>query len=295
MPPLTPAQVTSWIGDFHEACAAPTDWAKLKNLMSKRVTVEMPNEPKCKKFEDWEKKAKDVFAAYKSAKRTTPKGAPTVVLPAKKEEVDCITPQLCAFVWTKDLGEMYPSVNLSNGDKAKIIIYDRYTLSGKNECSWYSPLFNPIDFKAADRSDDDDSWIHTLYKAINEGDADKLAAKFLAENLVVEYPGLPKMNKDQWIELSKNFKGQTHDLFLPPVLGAPDKDGIQEGVAAVTRKFKWSAALNEMFKVEFAEDAAVEIKAYDNLKVKDGKLLSLTPAFHPALNIKAAGGKGTGA
>jgi len=294
MPALTPAQVNSWIEEFHDACAAPTDFAKLKNLMSKRVTVENPGEPKCKKFEDWEKKAKDVFAAYKSAKRTTPKGAPTIVLPAKKEEVDCITPQLCTFVWTKDLGELYPSVNLSNGDKSKILIYDRYTLSGKNECSWYSPLFNPIDFKNADRGDDDDTWSHGLYKAMNEPDGEKLG-KLLADNLVVEFPGQPKMNKDQWLEFYKNFKSLNHEMFLAPVVGIPDKDGVSDGVVAVKRTFKWSAALNEAFKVEFAEDAAVEIKAYDNIKVKDNKLVYLMPAFHPAINIKPVGGKGAGA
>jgi ketosteroid isomerase-like protein len=261
--------------------------------MSKRVTVENPGEPKCKKFEDWEKKSKDVYSAYKSAKRTIPKGTPTIVLPAKKEEVDCITPQLVNFVWTKDLGEMYPSVNLSNGDKAKLLVYDRYTLSGKNECSWYAPVFNPIDFKNADRADDDDTWTHGLYKAINEGDAEKLG-KLLADNLVVEYPGQPKMNKDQWIEFTKNFKALNHELFLAPVLTVADKENVSEGVAAVKRTFKWSAALNDAFKVEFAEDAAVEIKGYDNLKVKDGKLVYLGPAFNPALNIKPAGGKGAG-
>ena len=78
------------------------------------------------------------------------------------------------------------------------------------------------------------------------------------------------------------------------MLGIADKDGVSEGVAAVKRTFKWSAALNEAFKVEFAEDAAVEIKAYDNIKVKDGKLVYLMPAFHPAINIKPAGGKGAG-
>ena len=116
--------------------------------MSKRVTVENSGEPKCKKFEDWEKKYKDVYTSYKSAKRSVPKGAPIIAVPAKKEEADCIAPHLCTFVWTKDLGEMFPMVNLSNGDKSKIMIYDRFTLGGKNECSWYAPLFNPIDFIA---------------------------------------------------------------------------------------------------------------------------------------------------
>jgi len=282
------------VDDFHEACAAPPDFAKLKNLMSKRVTVENPGEPKCKKFEDWEKKYKDIYTSYKSAKRSVPKGAPIVAVPAKKEEVDCIAPHLCTFVWTKDLGEMYPQVNLSNGDKSKIMIYDRFTLGGKNECSWYAPLFNPIDFKNADRADDDDTWMHGLYRAMNEADGEKLS-KLLADNLVVEYPGQPKMNKDQWLEFRKQLKEVKHELYLAPVLGIADKDGVSEGVAAVRRTFKWSASLNAVFKMELAEDAPVEIKAYDNVKVKDGKLVYLAPAFDPAVHIKpAAGGKGAG-
>ena len=59
-------------------------------------------------------------------------------------------------------------------------------------------------------------------------------------------------------------------------------------VAAVKRTFKWSASLNEAFKVDFAEDAALEIKAYDNLKVKDGKLCYFAPAFDPAEDFRMA-------
>ena len=64
---------------------------------------------------------------------------------------------------------------------------------------------------------------------MNEGDAEKLG-KLLADNLVVEYPGQPKMNKDQWIEFTKNFKALNHELFLAPVLTVPDKE-TRGGVA----------------------------------------------------------------
>ena len=291
---LLQAQVQTWTEDFHDAIGTPADFTKLKTLMSKRVTVELPGEPKCKKFEDWEKKAKDNYGYYKGAKRTTPKGAPTIALAAKKDEVDCIAPQLCSFTWTKDLTELYPSVNLSSGEKAKIMIYDRFSLSNKGECSWYSPLFNPIDFKSADRADDDDTWTHSFYRALNENDMEKLG-RLLSDSLVVEYPGQPKMTKDQWLEFHRQFKEIKHDLFLAPVVGAVDKENVSEGIAAVRRQFKWSASLNESFKVEFAEGAAVEIKAYDTFKVKEGKLVHFAPAFDPAVHIKPpAGGKGAG-
>jgi len=69
MVPLSQAQVATWVEDFMEAMQSPCDWKKLQELMNKRCTVEMPDEPKCKKFEDWKKKAEPFFNSFKAAKK----------------------------------------------------------------------------------------------------------------------------------------------------------------------------------------------------------------------------------
>ena len=88
MPALTEPAVQTWVEDYLEAVSAPPDWKRLQELFNKRCTVEMPGEPKAKKFEDWKKKAEPFLAGFKNAKRSIPKGAKPIVVQAKKEEVE---------------------------------------------------------------------------------------------------------------------------------------------------------------------------------------------------------------
>ena len=62
---MTQTQVETWCDDFLEAMQSPPDWKRLQELFNKRCTVEMPGEPKAKKFEDWKKKAEPFLAGFK--------------------------------------------------------------------------------------------------------------------------------------------------------------------------------------------------------------------------------------
>ena len=106
---LSDAEIKGWLEEFMDAMSAPVDFGRLKNLMSKRVTVEMPGEPKCKKFEDFEKKCAPFFNSFKSSKRSIPKGASIISVPAKKDGGNMIVPEICHFNWTKELAETYPT------------------------------------------------------------------------------------------------------------------------------------------------------------------------------------------
>jgi len=191
MPPLSQAQVETWVEDFMEvsspprpsfclmgsclrypavlllqfptalatlllnltlsslsqAMQSPPDWKKLQEMMNKRCTVEMPDEPKAKKFEDWKKKAEPFFASFKSAKRTMPKGTKPIIVQSKKDEVEVIYAEQCKFTWTKGLEESYPNCTIASGDKAKIFIYNRVLINGKGEGTWFQPVFSKNDFK----------------------------------------------------------------------------------------------------------------------------------------------------
>lgn len=289
--PLTQPQVQSWLDEFLDAMSAPVDFNRMKPIMSKRVTVDMPGEAKMKKFEDWEKKQKDYLVAFKGAKRTIPKGSPVIVVAAKKDEVDVIVPHLVTFKWTKELGERYLNVNLTSGDSTKLMMYDRIKLSSKSECGQYSPLFNSVDFKQADRADDDDTWGHKLVKALNEkGDA---LGKFISDDIVYA-TGSAKMNKEQWLEHEGKHTECVYTLVnkLPPVLGMPDKDGVHEAIVPLERTFKWNDALKESYPgAEFVAGAPVRMVSYEQFKVKDGKALWMSPHCDPATCIKTAGGK----
>jgi len=109
MAPLSQAQVATWVEDFMEAMQSPCDWKKLQELMNKRCTVEMPDEPKCKKFDDWKKKAEPFFNSFKAAKRTMPKGTRPIIVQSKKDEVEVIYAEQLKFTWTKGLEDTYPN------------------------------------------------------------------------------------------------------------------------------------------------------------------------------------------
>jgi len=44
-------------------------------------------------------------------------------------------------------------------------------------------------------------------------------------------------------------------------------------MAFVSYKFKWDTSLNEMFKTNFTDFADVELRSYDSLKIKAGKVI----------------------
>jgi len=281
---LSDAEIKGWLEEFMDAMSAPVDFGRLKTLMSKRVTVEMPNEPKCKKFEDWEKKAAPFLNSFKSSKRAIPKGASIIAVPAKKDEVDVIVPEICKFNWTKELTEAYPNVNLSSGEKAKITIYNRLKLNSKKECVWYAPLFAPAEFKNQDRAEDDDTFGFKLAQAFNAGTVDTL----LGEEVKAEMPAAGKMNKEQMMAVYAQFKEAKRGAVanVPAVHAVTGKDDITEAIFPMVAAFKWSASLNELFKVELAEDAEVELRSYDTLQIKGGKLIGLQSFFDPATCIK---------
>ena len=47
----------------------------------------MPGDAKCKKFDDFKKKKKQILASFKGAKRTVPKGAKPIIVQSKKDDV----------------------------------------------------------------------------------------------------------------------------------------------------------------------------------------------------------------
>eukprot|EP00960_Hanusia_phi_P043219 755938-Hanusia_phi.AAC.5 len=292
MAALTQAQVKSWVDDLLEGLASPVDWTKLQKLMSKRVTVEMPGEPKAKKFEDWKKKSEPFYDCFKNAKRTVPKNAQAIFVRSKKDEIEVICPEVCSFVWTSALQEMYPQVTLAPGDKSRIFGYLRFKLSGKSECSWFAPLFSPTDFKQESRADDDDSFLHKLYLQWNEG-VEKIQDS-LGEEIKAEFPTVGKVDKSGMMEILALFKDCKRS-FMPgchPVMMAIGKDDTSEGIVPVIYTFKWSAALNDKFKLQLADNAEVELRSYDCVTVKNNKVISFAPHFDPETNIKPVGKSG---
>jgi hypothetical protein len=298
MPAMTEAQVSTWVTDFLDALSNPTggkkgdtggvDWKKLEDMMNKRCTVELPGEPKCKKFDDFKKKAEEFLASFKGAKRTVPKGAKPIIVQSKKDEVEVIFPEQCLFTWSTGLAEHYPNCTLASGDKAKIFIYNRVLLNGKGECSYYQPVFSNNDFKGADRAEDTDSLLDQIYEDFTPGNA-----RF-ADDMKVEFPVVGKMEKAGMFDLFAQFKGLKRQMQAgcPPVNMSTGKDEVFEGIVPCVYSFKWSAALNDTFKLELADGADVVLTSYDCLKLKSGKVISFAPHFDPSVNIKPAGKSG---
>jgi len=285
MAPLSQAQVDTWVEDFMEAMQAPCDWKKLQELMNKRCTVEMPDEPKCKKFEDWKKKAEPFFNAFKAAKRTMPKGTRPIIVQSKKDEVEVIYAEQVKFTWTKGLEETYPNCTIVSGDKAKIFIYNRVLINGKGEGTWFQPVFSKNDFKMVDREEDKDSLLDQIYEdftATNER---------FADDMKVEFPVAGKMDKTQMFNLLSQFGDVTRSMMkgCPPVNMSTGKDEIFEGIVPAQYSFKWNTALNDTFKLELAHGADVVLSSYDCLKIQKGKVISFAPHFDAQVNIKPAG------
>lgn len=288
MPALTQAQVETWVEDFMEAMQSPPDWKKLQDMMNKRCTVEMPNEPKAKKFEDFKKKCEPFFASFKAAKRTIPKGAKPIIVNAKKDEVEVIYPEQCLFTWTAGLAENYPNCTLASGDKSKIFIYNRVLLNAKGECTYFQPVFSNNDFKGADRAEDTDSLLNQIYDNFTP------ANERFADDMKIEFPVVGKMEKAQMFDLLAKFQGCKRELMkgCPPVNMSTGKDEIFEGIVGVNYKFKWSASLNDSFKLELADGADVVLSSYDCIKIKGGKVITFAPHFDASTNIKPAGKSG---
>lgn len=286
MPALDQAQLNSWTEDFLESMGAPTDWEKLKTLMSKRVSVEMPNEPKIKKFEDWEKKCKDFWKNFKNAKRAMPKGVTCGMMPGKKEEVDVIIPELVQFVYTKELQEMYPNVNLASGEKAKVFVYNILTLNNKKEATDLKCLFTPAAFLNQDRVFDDDGFVDKLYQDWQE--------EKLADEMKVSFPGVTKQDRTALLATMAKFKDCKRELVkgCPTVSISTGKDEIYECMAHVQYSCTWDASLNEMFKTEIADGAAITFKSFDRIKTKANKVIEFHMMFDPASALKPAGKSG---
>lgn len=286
---LSQPEVNAWVEEYLDALSAPADFNRLKPIMSKRVTVEMPLEPKIKKFEDWEKKCKDYYGSFKGAKRTVVKGAAVIAVPAKKDEVDVIIPHQCLFAWTKELGERYPNVNLASGEKAKILIYDQVKISNKSECSNLAPIFSPADFKNLERKDDEDNWGFKFLAGLQKGNFDIL------DDAMVFVTGGNKGTKDNFLETEKKISGVEYSMTtgLQPVLGQSDKDNVSEAIVPLTRSFKWADAYTEIFPgCNFAAGADVRMVSYELLQVKAGKVIHAQTHCDPATCIKPAGKSG---
>ena len=288
MPALTETQVATWVEDFMEAMQSPPDWKRLQEMMNKRCTVEMPGEPKCKKFEDWKKKSEAFLASFKNAKRVIPKGAKPIIVQSKKDEVEVIYPEQCSFTWTAGLADAYPNCTLASGDKSKIFIYNRVLLNAKGECNYFQPVFSSNDFKGADRAEDTDSLLDQIYQEFNAGNA-----RF-GDDMKVEFPVVGKMDKAGMFELFAKFGGcqRAMQKGCVPVNMSTGKDEVFEGIVPCVYSFKWSSALNDVFKLELADGADVVLSSYDCLKIKSGKVISFAPHFDPAANIKPAGKSG---
>mmetsp|Transcript_13161 Transcript_13161/g.33141 ORF Transcript_13161/g.33141 Transcript_13161/m.33141 type:complete len:291 (+) Transcript_13161:132-1004(+) len=287
---LSQPEVNAWLEEFLEAYAAPVDFARLKGIMSKRLSVEMPNEPKIKKFEDFEKKHKDILSAWKGAKRVVPKGAPVISCAAKKDEVDVISPQQVNFVWTKELCEVWPNVNLGPGEKAKVQMYDRFKLSSKKECSNYAPVFSPADFKGQDRKDDEDGWGWKLIKALQAG----TVAEMIDDAAVFSTPG-GKQTKDDFLAAEKKLEGLSYASIgsLQPVITMPDKDGVCEAIIPLARTFKWADGMTEAYPGnDFTAGAEVRMVSYEELTVKAGMVTKIRSHMDAATCIKPAGKSG---
>ena len=115
----------------------------------------MPGEPKYKKFEDWQKKGTVYYNSFKGAKRTIPEGAAPIIMPpsGKKDEYEVIVPEHTLFEWNSGSQltlDPLKVTNLKPTDKSKVFVYHRFTLSGKGECTWYSPVYSVHDFRKED-------------------------------------------------------------------------------------------------------------------------------------------------
>lgn len=288
MPALTEPAVQTWVEDYLEAVSAPPDWKRLQELFNKRCTVEMPGEPKAKKFEDWKKKAEPFLAGFKNAKRSIPKGAKPIVVQAKKEEVEVIFPEQCMFTWTKTLEEIYPNVSIASGEKTKIFIYNRLILNAKGECTYLQPVFSSNDYKGADRAEDTDSLLDQISAEL------KPENERLVDDMKIEFPVVGKMDKAAMFELLGKMSGLQRSMQkgCVPVNMSTGKDEVFEGIIPCVWSFKWSAPLNEAFKLELADGADVTLTSYDCLKIKAGKVISFAPHFDPAAHIKPAGKSG---
>lgn len=285
---MTESQVETWCDDFLEAMQSPPDWKRLQELFNKRCTVEMPGEPKAKKFEDWKKKAEPFLAGFKNAKRAMPKGTKPIIVQGKKDEVEVIFPEQCTFTWTKTLEEIYPNVSIASGEKTKIFIYNRVLLNSKSECSFYQAVFSPSDYKGADRAEDKDSLLDQIFESFTP------ANERFSEEIKVEFPVAGKMDKTQMFELFGKFGAVQRSMMkgCVPVNMSTGKDEVFEGVIPAVYNFKWSAALNEVFKLELADGADVQLTSFDCIKIKAGKVIAYAPHFDAENNIKPAGKSG---
>lgn len=299
---MTQEAVQKWVDDFMTATSGggdpkcPTDWKKIQELMSKRCTVEMPGEPKYKKFEDWQKKASIYYNSFKAAKRTIPAGCLPIVMIGKKDDAEVIVPEETKFEWNSGSTLAFGNVALTTTTKAKVVLFHRFTISSKGECSWYSPLFAIPDFRKDELSYEDDAKeITKLY-----ADWTEQHPLFAAEEIAVQWPVVGKMDKAGLFALLKHFGHCKRTVMegCSPISMAflPDKDGkvIHDCIVPVIYTFKWASALNEMFKIDIADGAAVELRSYDCMKVDRtgivaadfGKVISFAPHFDPAVHIK---------
>ena len=129
---------------------------------------------------------------------------------------------------------------------------------------------------------------------------DQIFQEFTAENprfaddMKVEFPVIGKMDKAQMFDLFSKFGDCKRSLMkgCPPVNMSTGKDEIFEGIIPAVYNFKWSAALNDAFKLELADGAEVVLQSYDCIKVKSGKVIAYAPHFDAQCNIKPAGKSG---
>ena len=215
-----------------------------------------------------------------------PKGVNVGLMHAKKDEVDAVIPELVSFTYTKELQEMYPNVNLASGEKAKMFMYNKLTLNAKKECMEMKPIFTPTAFLNDTRQFDDDGFVDKLY---NDWDEAKLA-----DEVKCSFPGVPKQDKAALCAFMSKLTDVRRELVkgCPTVTMPSGKDDSSDAMAHVSYKFTWDASLNEMLKTELAHGAAVELKSYDSLKLKAGKVIEFHMLFDPATNIKPVGKSG---
>ena len=266
-----------------------------------RDQVEMPGEPKYKKFEDWQKKGTVYYNSFKGAKRTIPEGAAPIIMPpsGKKDEYEVIVPEHTLFEWNSGSQltlDPLKVTNLKPTDKSKVFVYHRFTLSGKGECTWYSPVYSVHDFRKEDLAYEDDAKeITRLYTDFTEEHP-----LWAGEEVAVVWPGAGKMDKAANFELLRKFTDCTRTIMpncSPVSMGLlPDKDGkvVHECIVPVIYTFKWSSALNDVFKIEVSDGSQVELRSFDYLRVDRtgivaadfGKIISFEPFFNPAVNIQ---------
>lgn len=183
------------------------------------------------------------------------------------------------------------NVNLSSGESCKLFMYDRVKLSSKSECGAMAPLFSPIDFKHADRLEDDDTWGHKFVEALQEkGEA---LDKMVVDDICVVL-GNNKSTKEQWLEHEAKHTDCVYEIMknLSPVMAMPDKESVSEAIVPILRTFKWNDALKGAYPgAEFTEGSLVRCVSYEQIKVKEGKAIWISPHCDPATCIKSSGGK----